>query len=76
MTIRITAICGSVRPQNATARAMGLALDEFASHPDVEVTAVHLEELDLPLPGLPAQNPEALERLQRTVVHDWLCKRW
>lgn len=67
MTIEITAICGSVRPENATSKALGLVLDELATHPDVEVTPVYLEELDLPLPGLPARNPEALERFQQTV---------
>lgn len=67
MTIKITAIGGSVRPNNATSWALGLVLDEFATHPDVEVVHVDLEELDLPLPGLPARNPEALERFQRNV---------
>lgn len=67
MTIKITAICGSVRPENATSMALGLALDELATHPDVEVTPVYLGELDLPLPGLPARRPEALERFQKTV---------
>jgi len=67
MTIKITAICGSVRPENATAKALGLVLHELATHPDVEVTPVYLEELDLPLPGLPARNPEALERFQKAV---------
>ena len=69
MTIKITAICGSVRPNNATSKALGLVLDELATHPDVEVTPVHLEELDLPLPGLPARDPEAIERFQRTVAN-------
>ena len=68
MTIKITALCGSVRPENATSKAMGLALDELATHSDVEVTPVFLEELDLPLPGLPARDPEAVERFQRTVA--------
>ena len=67
MTIKITAICGSVRPGNATSRALELVLDEFATHPDVEVTPVYLDELDLSLPGLPPGNPEALERFQKTV---------
>lgn len=67
MTIKITAICGSVRPDNATAKALGLVLDEFQRHPDVEVTPVYLEELGLPLPGLPAAKPEALERFQTLV---------
>ena len=67
MTIKITAICGSVRPNNATSKVLGLALDELATQSDVEVTPVYLEELDLPLPGLPARDPEAAERLQRSV---------
>ncbi len=67
MTIKITAICGSVRPSNATSKALDLALDEFATHPDVEVTPVHLEELDLPLPGLPSPNPQALQSFQELV---------
>ncbi len=67
MTIKTTAICGSVRPENSTSKAMQLVLDELATHPDIEVTPVYLEELELPLPGLPARNPEALERFQKTV---------
>ena len=67
MTIKITAICGSVRPENATSKALSLVLDELATHPDVEVTPIYLEELELPLPGLPARNPEALERFQQAV---------
>ena len=68
MTLQVTAICGSVRPENATSKAMSLVLDELATHPDVEVTPVYLETLDLPLPGLPARDPEALERFQQTVL--------
>lgn len=68
MTIKITAICGSVRPDNATSKALSLVLDELATHADVEVTPVYLEDLDLPLPGLPARDPEALERFQQTVA--------
>ena len=67
MTIKITTICGSVRPGNCTSKAMSLALSELATHPDVEVTPVYLEDLDLPLPGLAARQPEALERFQQAV---------
>ena len=67
MTIKITAICGSVRPGNCTSKAMDLAVAELASQPDVEVTPIRLEELDLPLPGLTPRNPEAIERLQQSV---------
>lgn len=67
MAIKIATICGSVRPGNYTSMALNIALDELAKNPDVEVTAIYLEDLDLPLPGLPARNPDAIERLQSTV---------
>ncbi|MBY4678423.1 NADPH-dependent FMN reductase [Marinobacterium arenosum] len=67
MAIKIVTICGSVRPGNYTAMALNIALDELAKFPDVEVTPIYLEKLDLPLPGLAAQNPDAIEEFQRTV---------
>lgn len=67
MAIKIVTICGSVRPGNYTAMALNLALDEFSKYPDVEVTPIYLEKLNLPLPGLVAQNPDAIEEFQRTV---------
>src|SRR5262245_48759895 len=65
--IKIVTICGSVQPGNNTAKALRLALDEFASYPDVEVAPIYLDKLDLPLPGLAARDPAAVERFQRTV---------
>lgn len=67
MPIKISTICGSVRPGNYTSMALNLALDELAKYPDVEVTPIYLEHLDLPLPGLPAKNPDAIEQFQNTV---------
>lgn len=67
MAIKIVTICGSVRPGNYTAKALALALDELSKYPDVEVTPIHLEELDLPLPGLDPKKPEAIEQLRQTV---------
>jgi NAD(P)H-dependent FMN reductase len=67
MAIKIVTICGSVRPGNCTSQALRLALDEFAKHADVEVASVFLDKLDLPLPGLPAKDPTAVERFQQTV---------
>ena len=67
MPIKIVTICGSVRPGNSTAKALRLVLDEFARHPDVEVAPVYLDKLDLPLPGLAARDPAAIERFQQTV---------
>lgn len=67
MTIRIAAICGSVRPGNYTNMAMNMAIDELRKSPGVEVTAVDLVALDLPLPGLDASNPEATQSFQTTI---------
>lgn len=67
MSIKVVAICGSVQPGSNTAKAMRLALDECSRHPDVEAVPVYLDALDLPLPGLEARDPAAIERFQRTV---------
>ncbi|TCK08511.1 NADPH-dependent FMN reductase [Marinobacterium mangrovicola] len=67
MAIKIVTICGSVRPGNYTAKALAVALDELKKYPEVEVSAIHLEELDLPLPGLEARKPKAIEAFQATV---------
>ena len=67
MPIKIVTICGSVRPGNYTAKALRLALDEFAEHSDVEVAPIFLDKLDLPLPGLSVRDPAAVERFQQTV---------
>ncbi|WP_432695726.1 NADPH-dependent FMN reductase [Marinobacterium sp. YM272] len=67
MAIKIVTICGSVRPGNYTAKALAVALDELKKYPEVEVSAVHLEELDLPLSGMEARKPEAIEEFQATV---------
>lgn len=67
MSIKIVSICGSVRPGNYTAKALRLVLDEFSTQSDVEVTPIFLDELDLPLPGLSAGDPAAVERLHQAV---------
>ncbi|KAA1173982.1 NAD(P)H-dependent oxidoreductase [Marinobacter salinexigens] len=67
MAIKIATICGSVRPGNYTSMVLDLALDELGTYPDVEVTPLYLDNLDLPLPGLPARNPEAIEAFQNSV---------
>jgi NAD(P)H-dependent FMN reductase len=56
-----------VQPGSNTGKALRLALDEFAKYPDVEVAPIYLDKLDLPLPGLAARDPAAVERFQRTV---------
>lgn len=67
MVIKIVAICGSVRPGNYTSMALRLALDEFAKISGVEATPIHLDKLDLPLPGLAPRDPAAVEQFQQTV---------
>ncbi len=67
MPVKIVTICGSVRPGNYTAKALRLVLDEFAKHSDVEVVPIFFDELELPLPGLPARDPAAVERFQQAV---------
>jgi NAD(P)H-dependent FMN reductase len=56
-----------VSPGNNTGKVLKLVLDELTRHPDVEVAPIFLDELDLPLPGLTAQAPAAVERFQQTV---------
>ncbi len=68
MSIKIVTICGSVRPGNYTAMALELAIDELRKTPGVEVTPIRLETLDLPLPGMPAKKPAAIEQFQQTVA--------
>ncbi|SFM57580.1 NADPH-dependent FMN reductase [Marinobacter zhejiangensis] len=67
MTIRIVTICGSVRPGNYTRMALNVATEKLNEAPGVVVEDIRLEDLDLPLPGLPAKNPEAIARFQKTV---------
>jgi chromate reductase, NAD(P)H dehydrogenase (quinone) len=67
MGIKIVTVWGSVRPGSYTAKALRLVLDEFAKQWDVEVAPIFLDKLDLPLPGLAARDPAAVERFQQTV---------
>jgi chromate reductase len=65
--IKITTICGSVRPGNYTSKALALVLDEFAKHKDVEVTPLYLDKIELPLPGMKARDPAAVAYFKKTV---------
>jgi chromate reductase len=67
MPIKIVTICGSVRPNSYTSMALKLALDEFGKHRDVDVTPIYIDKLDLPLPGLPANDPVAIQSFQESV---------
>jgi NAD(P)H-dependent FMN reductase len=66
MPIKIVTICGSVQPGSYTAKALRLVHDELARHSEVEIAPIFLEQLDLPLPGLSAKDPAAVERFQQT----------
>jgi NAD(P)H-dependent FMN reductase len=66
MAISIAAISGSGRPENYTAKALALVLDEFRRAPEVEVSLIDLATLDLPFPGQPARDSSA-EQLRETV---------
>jgi len=61
MPIRIVTICGSVRPENYTAKALALVLDEFRQVPDVELSPIDLGSLDLPFPGRSAKDGSAAQ---------------
>ncbi len=54
MPISIVTICGSVRPDNNTGKALALVIDELRRHPDVEVRPFDLDTVDLAFPGRPA----------------------
>lgn len=62
--IRVAVILGSVRPDNYTARAAALVVDELRSR-GVHVDVVDPADMDLPLPGI-GSTPDA-ERMQEIV---------
>jgi FMN reductase len=56
--ISIVAIKGSVRPNNYTAMALNLVLDEFKNHGGVSVQVFDPAELDLLPPGIEGESPD------------------
>lgn len=56
--ISIVAILGSVRPNNYTAMALNLALDEFTKHSGVNVELFDPAEIHLYPPGLVGDHPD------------------
>lgn len=64
--IRIAAIQGSVRPDNFTAKALNLVLDEFTNHPEVHVDLIDPTHLTLHLPGQGDDHSDA-EKIQEIV---------
>jgi len=62
--IRVAVILGSVRPDNYTARAAALVVDELRSR-DIHVDVIDPRAMTLPLPGT-GTSPDA-EAMQQTV---------
>ncbi len=55
--IKIVAIGGSVRPNNFTAKALALVVDEVQqNHPDIAIDTFDPTQLGLPLPGAPGST--------------------
>jgi FMN reductase len=64
--IRIVVICGSVRQNNNTSRAVAIVTDELARQ-NVPCEALDPAEMDLPVPGKRG-NPADVARLKEAVV--------
>lgn len=65
--ISIVAIKGSVRPNNYTAMALDLVLDELKNHSGVSVEVFDPAELDLLPPGIDDGSPDP-ERMRSSVT--------
>lgn len=59
MPIQIVTICGSIRAESFTSKALALVIDELRKQPDIEVESVYLGEIELPLPGRLAKDSSA-----------------
>ncbi len=58
-SIRIVAICGSVRPGNYTEKALALVADEIGRHPEIGLDIVRPADLTLPFPGMEDSSSDA-----------------
>jgi FMN reductase len=66
-TIRIAVVCGSVRPENYTAKAAAILMSELAGRAGVEGDLIDPGELDLSFPGQGDGRADSATRLQQTV---------
>lgn len=57
--IKIAAIIGSVRPNNLTARALFIVIDEIKKYPQVDLEIIDPSRLNLDLPGKESDNSSA-----------------
>jgi FMN reductase len=65
--IRIAVVCGSVRPNNNTAKAVGVLVDEMGRRPGVEVDLIDPAKLDLQFPGLGNGDADSVANLRKTI---------
>ena len=63
--IPIVAVLGSVRPDNNTAHALALVVDEFKKHADVSLEIVNPDDFDLPFPGKGTNS--SIDSLQKKI---------
>ncbi len=66
-TLRISAILGSVRPNNFTSKALQLAIDELDSNDRFTTTLIDPGSMNLPFPGH-QENPDA-QSIRETVIN-------
>jgi chromate reductase, NAD(P)H dehydrogenase (quinone) len=64
--IKIVAIIGSIRPNNFTAKAMGLVVDEIKKHGHISLEVIDPRELRFALPG--REGDSSAELLQKIVT--------
>jgi len=64
-SIRIVCIGGSIRPDNLTAKALNVAVDEIKKHKDIALEVFDPAKMKLPLPG-ESLNP-TIEAFQASV---------
>jgi len=64
--IHLVAILGSVRPNNFTAKALALVVDEIKKHPEISIEVIDPGKLDLPFPGLGPSR--ASDHLKKTIA--------
>ncbi len=67
-TIRIAVVCGSVRPNNNTAKAVRILIDELNRRPGVGIDSIDPAELDLRFPGQGDGQSDSAVKLQDTVA--------
>ena len=68
-SIKITAVLGSARLENNTAKVLEVVLDELRSMPQIEIDVIDPREMDLRMPGR-GESPDALDIQERIAKSD------